>query len=44
MNTNEMNNMELNLEEMEQVNGGGLFNIIKKIGEKVFEEIKDLFD
>ena len=42
MNTNEISMMELKLDEMEQVNGGGLFEWIEEnIALPVYKEIKN---
>ena len=48
MNTNTMelnpNMMELSLDELEQVNGGGFFDALRKLAKKVADEVTDWFD
>ena len=38
------NRRELTPEEIEMVNGGGLFDFIKKIGESIADAVSEIFD
>ncbi len=38
------NRLELTPEEIEMVNGGGLFDFIKKIGESIADAVSEIFD
>ena len=45
MENNTMNKRyELSLDELEQVNGGGFFDALRKLAKKVADEVTDWFD